>query len=76
MENKNIEPIKTEYGSHRKKEVSQYKLDGTFVRTFESIADANRFLKINPKNKGIINTISGRQKSAHGYQWRYNNEIK
>jgi len=49
------------------KKVSQYNLDGTFVRTFLSCAAAFRETNI----KGIRSCANGRRKSAGGFMWSY-----
>jgi NUMOD1 domain. len=47
------------------KKVYQYNLDGTFNREWNAVSDAARFYKCNPSQ--IINNISGRNITAHGF---------
>lgn len=50
----------------RKKTISQYTLDGTFIRTWESIKEAEDTLGLN----SIKAAISGKSKYCGGYQWK------
>ena len=53
-----------------RKAVCQYDLDGEYIKTFQSISDAQRGMGI---RYGIRSAILRTQSSA-GYQWRYMNE--
>lgn len=71
MEKKNsipadIEPIT--YNMSNKKRIHQYGLDGKYIQTFDSIADAHKALGI--KGVGIYRVTLGKAKSCHGFQWR------
>lgn len=60
------------YGSKTKntrKKVSQYTLDGEFIKTWDCIMDISRFYKISRSN--ITEVCKGRQKTCKGYIWRY-----
>ena len=61
-----IEPY--ESNTPEKCPVNQYGLDGKYVQTFESQAAAARKLKIH--SSLICNCLTGRSKSAGGFQWR------
>lgn len=50
-----------------KKKIAQYDLDGTFIKTWDSILDAERELNIS----NITAALSGRYHICGGYQWRY-----
>lgn len=50
-----------------KKKIAQYTLDGVFIRSWSSISDAQRDLMIS----GISATLTGVNKSAGGFQWKY-----
>lgn len=52
-----------------KKDINQYELDGTFIRTWHGIREAARELRVN--RSGITNCLSGKKPSAFGYQWKY-----
>ncbi|MBC8427565.1 MAG: GIY-YIG nuclease family protein [Proteobacteria bacterium] len=52
------------------KEVHQYSLDGNYVRSFDSITEASKSIKIERGN--ISSTVSGHQKSAAGFLWTFN----
>ncbi len=49
--------------------VDQYSLDGSFVKHWECISDAARFIGCNPCM--IINNASGRIKTCKGFIWKY-----
>ena len=51
------------------KPICQYTLDGVFVKQWGCISDAARSLNANPCQ--IINNAKGRNKTCHGYLWRY-----
>lgn len=51
------------------KEVNQYNLDGSFIRSWISITETSRQLKI--KDSNIIAVCKGKRKSAGGYIWKY-----
>lgn len=53
--------------------VSQYSLDGKFIKTWESIKDASESFGAARNDGGtqIGMACSGRCKTAHGYLWRY-----
>ena len=54
-----------------KKEIMQYRLDGSLVMQYASLREACRVLGL---EKGITNITAcchGRKKSAYGYIWRY-----
>lgn len=50
--------------------VEQYDLQGNLVNTFDSIADANRFLGKTEYHGSISRVINGKGKTAHGYIWK------
>lgn len=52
---------------NRKKQVYQFTIDGKFLNTFNSIADANRQTKINKTS--IAKVCRGERKTAGGYFW-------
>ena len=59
---------KEKYGKH----VLQYSLDGSFIKEFNSLADAAIEVNGNRKSKtGIISACKGNQKTAFGYVWKY-----
>lgn len=53
------------------KEVAQYELNGTFLRTYHSIAHASQMTGIS--DSGIQSACSGETKYCKNYQWRYFN---
>ena len=58
--------------------INQYDLDGNFIKSFPSIAQAARDLgKVTLTSRGAINHISevckGKRKTAYGYIWKYSN---
>lgn len=60
--NKNIKRIK----------VFQLDIDGNFLREFDSLSDAAKFVNTNPSN--IKYTCEGKFKHCKGYKWSYNME--
>lgn len=58
---------KFEYVENQKlRKVAQYTLSGKFLRTFNSISEAERELQINTIHQAIV-----KKYSSGGYQWRY-----
>lgn len=51
------------------KPVNQYSKRGEFIKSWESITEAKRQLKINDGN--IIKVCTGRRKTAGGFIWKY-----
>lgn len=56
------------------KAVAQYALDGAFIAVFASARDADAVTGVNYKS--ISATVTGKQKTAGGYVWRYSNELQ
>lgn len=53
--------------------VNQYDLNGNFIKTWKSIAEAAR--AFNAKTGSNITSVcKGERKSAYGYKWKYTNE--
>ena len=53
--------------------VNQYDLDGNFIKTWDSLAEAGR--AFNAKTGSNITLVcKGERKSAYGYKWKYTNE--
>lgn len=48
--------------------IDQYGKDGSFIKTWSSIADASN--GINADHRGISDCLNGRQKSAYGFFWK------
>lgn len=62
------------------KKISQYSCDGEYIQSFNSIAEASRYLVENQLTTGnslsgirghISEVAKGKQKSAYGFVWRY-----
>lgn len=53
-----------------RKPIDQYSIDGVFIKTWETIREAQEFYK----NSGIDLCCQGKRKTACGYVWRYSNE--
>ena len=63
---KRLETIREKY----KRKINQYDLDGNFIKQWDSLNEAARFL--NKKSSGpISNCCSGKIKTAYGYKWEY-----
>lgn len=65
-----VSGIKSPYS----RKVSQYTLDGMFLRTFDSIGLAAKYIGVCATCIG--NCASGKQNSAGGYKWEYETEAK
>lgn len=60
-------------GNYVKASVDMYDMSLNYIRSFDSISDAKRFLGVN--GNGHINDVcKGRRLSYKGYIWRYHNE--
>jgi len=57
--------------SFSSKQVNQYSLNGEFIKTWDSIYEAEKFLKI--KSSGISMVCKEKRKTAGGYKWEYKN---
>lgn len=68
--NKGHSDIKNGINTKISKKVSQYSLDGKFIKTFPSVRIAAR--EINGSHGNISGVCTGRYKSSYGYLWRYN----
>ena len=66
----NVKSITVSRNKSRIRCINQYDLDGHFIRSFDSIAEAKR---TNPKFSNITHAIK-RKGTSGGFQWRYSNE--
>ena len=57
---------------NKSKVVLQYSLDGTFIKEWKSIKDAQRNLGFNHSN--ISKCCRGKYACAYGYIWKYKKE--
>lgn len=71
--NHNLKLMKTKTKKYGKK-INQYDLEGNFIKTWNSIREAER--KLNISNANICKCLKNRKycKSAGGYIWKYKNE--
>ena len=53
------------------KPVSQYTLDGKFIKTFQSAISADKFIGGTGNGTDIIKVCKGKRKSYKGYKWIY-----
>lgn len=51
------------------KKVDQYDKDGKFIKTYDSISQAERITGVS--NKNIRHVLRGRSQTAGGYSWEY-----
>lgn len=51
------------------KPIYQYSLDGTLVKAWDCVSDAAREIGCKPCQ--ILNNVKGRNRTCHGYMWRY-----
>ena len=75
-------PLKYNFGDGTeccKKQVSQYKKDGTYIQTFESQTTAAQYIKDSGYSKASVATIgghigevcNGKWKTAYGFKWTH-----
>jgi hypothetical protein len=57
---------------NRSKKVDQYDLNNNYIKTYFGISEAERMTRINLRC--ISNVCLGKQKTAGGFVWRYNND--
>lgn len=50
-----------------KKEIAQYTIEGKFIRTWESVKEAEQMLNLN----SISNNLIGKSKYCGNFQWKY-----
>lgn len=69
-------PMKNKFGklNTRSKSISQYDLNGNYIRTFESMGEASRYLKNKSADRSISKCCNGLRKTAYGFIWRFENE--
>ncbi len=51
-----------------KMKIHQYDLNGKYIKTYDSIADAQRAMS--PRGLSVYRAAKGALKTAYGYQWR------
>lgn len=70
-----IQPyIKNKRVAYNKRKIYQFNLDGTFIKEWNSISDAEKYLGL--KNSGGITMCAkGQRNSMYGYIWRYKKDI-
>ena len=55
--------------AYNARKVSQLNNEGKVINTFPSMADASRAVGV--RTQDIYSCCTGRQKTAHGYGWKY-----
>lgn len=60
-------------GGRRNRKIEQLELDGTVIQSFDSIKAAGEYLGKLGTNIG--DCVRGKQKTAHGYMWRYKEKV-
>lgn len=72
------ERMKKMFAEHPEKKttkaVNQYSLDGKFIASFVSAREADKSTGISYKK--ISSVVTGKQKTAGGYIWRYSDELQ
>jgi hypothetical protein len=58
----------------KSKQVEQYDLEGNLINVFQSSKEAND--KMGGKGNNVADCCRGRQKTAYGFIWKYQNEYK
>jgi len=57
----------------RERQINQYDLQGNFIRTFRSLTEASKLLKIGHTKISLV--CSQQRKSAGKFQWRYKDDV-
>lgn len=65
----NIAPFKKE----TRRTINQYTLDGIYLHTYDSVAEAAK--AIGKSSSGIYSCVRGGGKTAHGFIWKYADEL-
>ena len=63
----------------KQRKIKQYTLKGEYIKTWNSVIEAEHFLNIKKAQSNIVACCQGRKNRAYGYIWRYeedNNNIK
>ena len=70
-------PMYGRYGinNNHSRKVNQYSLDNILIKKWDSIMDIERFMKKKNINSSIVTCCKGKQKTAFGYIWKYNEEV-
>ena len=61
------ETVRKNYG----KKINQYDKNLVFIKSFNTIADAERALNKKPKSTHIRDVRKGKRKTAFGYIWKW-----
>ena len=71
---KNMDVYKNKNKTYRTKRVSQYALDGTFLKEYSSIKDAGEYIGNPSFACDIASCCKGKLRTSHGFLWRYSND--
>ena len=55
----------------KERKIKQYTLSGEYIKTWDSIKEAESFLNIERAQANIVACCQGKRKRAYGYIWRY-----
>ena len=61
---------------NREKEIHQYNLDGTYIKSYKNAMEAKLLNNIPTKSTNITSCCNGKRKTAYGYIWSYNKQLK
>lgn len=59
--------------SSRARQVSQFSIEGNFIKTWDYIKEAELFYNKNINSKNIVACCNNRQHTAYGYVWCHSN---
>lgn len=59
-------------GKDKRKIILQFDLDGNFIKEWESIISASKFLK--RYSASIVRALKKQRRTAYGFIWRYKND--
>ena len=69
------EEIQRSLKSNKKRPILQYDLNNNFIQEFPSIAAAGKALNVKSPSSSIGEACRGKQKTSHGYIWKFKDEV-
>lgn len=58
---------------HERK-IKQYTLNGEYIKTWDSIKEAEKFVNVKYAQANIVSCCQGKKKRAYGYIWKYEDD--
>ena len=60
----------------KQRKIKQYTIQGEYIKTWDSIVEAEHFLNVKRAQSNIVACCQGRKNRAYGYVWRYEEDDK